>query len=115
MPAAYIISVIIRYVFYPTFASIILTVIVSIAIFISNILDDEMNDKKRIINYIFACFIFVAYVIFMSLDVDINSVTALYQGDGLTLLRYISRTFIIWMIVRILIKYFYYFLKKENK
>ncbi len=111
----YIISVIIRYFYYPTFASIILTLIVSIAIFVSNILDDEMNDKKRIINYIFSCFIFVAYIIFMSLDVDINSSTALYQGDSLVALRYISRTFIIWMIVRVLIKYFYYFLKKENK
>ena len=111
----YIISVIIRYFYYPTFASIILTLIVSIAIFVSNILDDEMNDKKRIINYIFSCFIFVAYIIFMSLDVDINSSTALYQGDSIVALRYISRTFIIWMIVRVLIKYFYYFLKKENK
>jgi hypothetical protein len=110
----YIMSVILRYIYFPTFASIILTLIVTIVIFINNILDDKKNDKKRIINYIFSSFIFISYIIFMFLDVDINSSTLLYEGDSLNCLRYISRTAIIWMITSGLIKYFYYFLKKEK-
>lgn len=110
----YIMSVILRYIYFPTFASIILTLIVTIVIFVNNILDDKKNDKKRIINYIFSSFIFISYIIFMFLDVDINSSTLLYEGDSLNCLRYISRTAIIWMITSGLIKYFYYFLKKEK-
>ena len=111
----YIISIIIRYFYFPTFTSIIITLILTMIIFINNIFDDDFKDRRRIINYIFASFIFISYIIFMFLDVDINSATALYQGDSLICLRYISRTFILWMIVDILIKYFYYFLRKDNK
>ena len=111
----YIISIIIRYFYYPTFTSIIITLILSMIIFINNIFDDDFKDKRRIINYIFASYIFISYIIFMFLDIDINSPNALYQGDSLICLRYISRTFILWMIVNVLIKYFYYFLKKDNK
>ena len=90
-----------------------MTLIASMIVFINNIFDDEIKDKRRIINYIFTSFIFISYIILMSLDIDINSATSLYQGDSLICLRYISRTFILWGIVNVLIKYFYYFLKKE--
>ena len=111
----YIISIIIRYFYFPTFTSIIITLILTVIIFINNLFDDEFKDKRRIINYIFASFIFIAYIIFMMLDIDINSSRALYDGDSLICLRYISRTFILWMIVNVLTKYFYYFLKKDEK
>ena len=111
----YVISAIIRYIYFPTFSSIIVTLMVTIIIFIKNIYDDEKNEKKRIINYIFSSFIIIAYIIFMFLEIDINSATLLYQGDSLNCLRYISRTFIIWMIVYGAIKYYSHFLKKEKK
>ena len=111
----YIISIIIRYVYYPSFAGIIITLILTMIVFINNIFDDEKEDKKRIINYIFSSYIFISYIIFMFLDIDINSSIALYENDSLICLRYISRTFILWMIVNVLIIYFQYFLKKDNK
>ena len=110
----YIISIIIRYFYYPTFTSIIITLILTMIIFINNIYDDDFKDKRRIINYIFSSFIFISYIIFMLQDVDVNSANALYEGNSLICLRYISRTFILWMIVNVLIKYFYYFLKKDD-
>lgn len=110
----YIISAIIRYFYYPTFTSIIVTLILTMIIFINNIFDDEMKDKTRITNYIFASFIFISYIILMSLGIDINSSISLYHGDNLICLRYISRTFILWRIVMVLIKYFYCFLKKDD-
>ena len=109
----YIISIIIRYFYFPTFASIIATLILAMVIFINNIYDDEKHDKIRIINYVFACFIFVSFVIFSLLNIDINSYNALYQGDSLICLRYISRTFTLWIIVIVFVKYFYYFSKKD--
>lgn len=111
----YIISVIIRYFYFPSFTAIIVTLLLTVIIFINNIFDDEIKDKRRIINYIFSSFIFISYIIFMMLDVDVNSSIALYDGDSLICLRYISRTFMLWMIVNVLIKYFYYFLKKDDK
>ena len=110
----YIIGTIIRYIYFPTFSSIIVTLMITIVIFIKNIFDDNKDDKKRIINYIFSCFIIVAYIIFMFLEIDINSSTAMYQGDSLNLLRYISRTFILWMITNGVIKYYTTYLKREK-
>ena len=109
----YIISIIIRYLYFPTFASIITTLIISMIMFIANIYNDKKNDKIRIINYIFACFIIVFFVIFSFLNVDVNSYNALYSGDSLMCLRYISRTFTIWVIVITFTKYFSYFSKKD--
>ena len=110
----YIISVIIRYLYFPTFAMIIASLIITMVIFVSNIFDDKKNSKKRIINYVFSSLIFISYVIFMTLDIDINSSTAMYQGDSLNCLRYISRTFALWMIVNGFIKYFSYFPKRKK-
>ena len=109
----YIISIIIRYFYYPTFASVIVTIALTMIIFINSIYDDKMQDKLRIINYIFASFIFISFIIFMLLKVDVNSYNSLYEGDSLICLRYISRTFAIWLIINILFKYFCYFSKKD--
>ena len=109
----YIITIIIRYFYYPTFASIIATIILTMIMFINCIYDDDMNDFFRITSYIFASYIFVAFIIFMFLNIDVNSYNALYNGDSLICLRYISRTFTLWIGVIILFKYFYYFGKKD--
>ena len=110
----YLISIIIRYFYYPTFASIMATIIFTMIIFINSIYDDKMKDFLRIINYIFASYIFISFIIFMLLKVDVNSYNSLYDGNSLICLRYISRTFVIWLIINILFKYFYYF-DKNNK
>lgn len=110
----YIISAIIRFFYFPSFTSIIVALLLTMVVFIYSIYDDEMKSKIRIINFIFSSFIFISYIIFMFLDVDINSYNALYEGDSLMCLRYISRTFILWIIVDVMIKYFYYFLKKDE-
>ena len=110
----YILSAIIRYFYFPSFTSIIVTLLLTMVVLVYNIFDDEKKDKVRIINYVFACYIFVSYVIFMFLEVDINSYNALYEGNSLLCLRYISRTFMLWIIVNVLYRYFYYFLKKDE-
>ncbi len=111
----YIISLILRYYYFPSFSSTVITLLLTMIVFIYNIFNDELNHKIRIINYVFSSFIFIAFIIFMSQDADINSATSLYQGASLTCLRYISRTFILWLIANVLIKYFTYFIKKDNQ
>ena len=107
----YIISQIIRYIYYPTFASIIATLVFMMIILVSNVYDDKKKDKIRIINYTFSCFIIIAFVIFSFLKIDINSYNALYTGDSLICLRYISRTFILWLVITAFIKYFSLFVQ----
>lgn len=110
----YIISVFIRYWYFPTFSSILATVMISIFIFLFNILREEKNAKERILNYIFASLILIAYVIFTIQNIDINSYNALYSEGSLICLRYISRCFTLWMLVIVIIKYFKFFVKKEG-
>ena len=109
----YIISFAIKYVYFPSFASVLLTLFITTFIFLYNIFKDNIDDKRRIINYIFSSFIFISYIIFMLLDVNINSFNSLYSGNSLICMRYISRTFILWMIVMFGFKYFRYFMKKR--
>ncbi len=111
----FIIGAIIRFFYYPSFTSIIVVLLLTMIVLIYSIYGDDVKDKTRIINYIFACYIFVAYIIFMSLEIDVNSYNALYEGNSLLCLRYISRIFMLWIIVNVLSKYFYYFLKKDDK
>ncbi len=110
----YIISVIIRYLDFPTFSSILATVMVSMFIFLYNIFRESKSDFERIINYVFASLIIVVYIIFTLQDVDINSYNALYAENSLLCLKYISRTFTVWMVILLVIKYFKYVIKKEE-
>lgn len=110
----YIISIVIRYLYYPTFSSILATVIVSIIVFLYNIISDRKSDILRIMNYTFASFIIIAYIIFLSLNVNLNSYNALYSEDSLLCIRYIARTFVIWIMVVAIYKFYLNLNKKEE-
>lgn len=109
----YLLSIVLRYFFFPSFSSIILTVLISMVGFIYVLSNSKLNDKYRILNYIFMFLIIVGYVILMILDVDVNSYSSLYTGINLKCLRYISRTFILWMIVIFSIKYYNFIIKRR--
>ncbi len=95
----YLISIVIRYIYFPTFSSILACVIISIILFLINIIREDINDTLRIINYTFASFIIIAYIIFLSLNINVNSFNNLYSENSLLCIRYISRTSIIWLII----------------
>lgn len=111
----YIISVFIRYWYFPTFSSVLATVMISIFLFLFNILREEKNDKERIVNYIYASLVLIAYVIFTIQNIDVNSYNALYSEESLICLRYISRCFTLWMITLLIIKYFKFFIKERSR
>ena len=110
----YIISIVIRYLYYPTFSSVLATVIISIIVFLHNIISDRKSDILRIMNYTFASFIIIAYIIFLSLNVNLNSYNALYSEDSLLCIRYIARTFVIWIMVVAIYKFYLNLNKKEE-
>lgn len=109
----YLLSIILKYFYFPSFSSIILTVLIAMGLFIYILSNKKLSDKYRIMNYIFVFFILVGYVILMILDVDINSYNELYNGINLKCLRYITRTFILWMLALGSIKYYSFFFKRR--
>lgn len=109
----YLISYMIRYFYFPTFSSIILTILATMTIFLFSVFRDNMNSKKRIFNYVFASWIFIGYIELMLTGVDINSYNSLYSGNNLILLRYITRTFLIWISLWLGIKYYEYFIDRR--
>lgn len=102
----------INYLYFPSFTSYIVTVTLSLCILVYSIFNEKLPDKIRIINYVFASLMIVSYVIFLMLEVDITSYNSLYNVGSLFCLRYVTRTFIVWAIILLIIKYFRFFLKK---
>ena len=111
----YLLSIIVRYIYFPTFSSILATVIISVIIFLSNIILEKKKDHERIINYTFASFIIIAYIIFLSLGINPDSYNSLYSESSLLCLRYISRTAIVWAIFNGVYNFYKYLNKKEDK
>ena len=104
----YLISIIVRFWYYPTFSTIIAIVFITMVLYIYNIFNDNIPDKRRIINYIYGSFIFIGYIIFMLLEVNVNSYNSLYDGDSLLCIRYITRTFILWLVTDLSMRYLHF-------
>ena len=109
----YLISIFIRFYYFPSFSSIIMVLLFSMGMFIWILNNEKLAEKYRIINIIFIFFIFIGYIIFMIMDIDVNSYSELYNGSSLKCLRYISRTFYLWIIVLVSIKYCKYLVKRR--
>ena len=95
----FLIGQILRYIYFPSFYAYILTIIVSFFMLIYTVYDGYMNDKIRIINYIFGSLITLSYVVFLLQKVDTTSVGELYNGNALLCLRYVTRSFLIWLVI----------------
>lgn len=105
-----ILRLLVEYIYYPTFNNYLITLGIALVILGYSIFNDKLYDKERIINYIFSCLLIVSYIIFMVQGVDIYSYNSLYTGASLICLRYVTRTFILWLIVLFNIRYYRYFL-----
>ena len=111
----YILKFIIRLLYYPTFTSCMIILLATIGILLYSLFDDKMNTKIRIFNYIFSSLLLIAYILFMIINIDVTSYNALYNGNCLICIRYISRTFIVWITLITSIKYFSLLLEKKGE
>ena len=109
----YLISFLIRFWYFPTFASLILVIFVTIMLFAYSVFKEKISKRKRIVDYCFACFIIIGYIIFMLLNININSYNSLYNGHSLICIRYISRSFTLWMIIKLIFNYGSYLGRKR--
>ncbi len=105
-----VLSLVVRYIYYPSFAIFMLVVFMSLGIMLYTIFGDKLSVKTRIVNYIFSSWIIIAYIIFVLLSLDVTSSLALYTGTSLICLRFVTRGFLVWLIVLMVMKSYHYFM-----
>ena len=104
----------IRYIYYPTFNSFVTTIFLTICILLYSLFSEKLANKFKIINYVFSSFLFVTYVVFMTLNINVYSYNSLYTNSSLFWLRISARGFVIWIVVLLLVKYCEYFRSKGD-
>ena len=93
----------ITYIWYPNYLLFITTILFSIFTFIYTLLNN-MSNKRKIINYLLFCINFSCYIIFLRLDIDLNSYISFYSSNSLLVLRISSITMIVWLILTFIFK-----------
>lgn len=104
----------IRFIYFPTINSYVFMIFLTICCLVYSIFNENLSHKFKIINYSFSCALFVFYIVFMTLNIDISSYNALYSKEALFLLRISTRGFCIWLVILIIVKYFECFRNKGD-
>lgn len=104
---------VIEYIYFPNFVAYLITIFLTLCIFLYSVFNEQMHRKIKIINYIFSGILIVSYIVFMMLNVDVSSYNALYDSTSLICLRCGTRIFLGWMVSILILKYYKCFLKKR--
>lgn len=95
----------IRCFWYPNYFIFTTIVLFSICNLIYTILKKKMIFNIKLINYILFGISFSSYLSYSRLDIDTNSYTSLYSSSSLFVLRVLSISFLIWIILIIIFKF----------
>lgn len=109
-----VLALIVRYIYFPNFATFMLIVFGSLIILLYSVFTDRIPKTMRMVNYIYSSWIIVAYIIFILLRLDVTSYTELYSGTSLTCLRFITRGFLVWVVTLLCMKVYYYYMKDNE-
>ena len=92
-----------------------LIVLGSLVILLYSVFNDKLPNKMRIINYVFASWIIIDYIIFILLKLDVTSYIDLYTDTSLICLRLVTRGFLLWILTIINMKVYYSYMNDENR
>ncbi len=95
---------IITYLWYPNYLLFVLNILFSIIILLYTLLNDKMLIIKKIASYIFFCISFSCYITFLRLDIDPTLYSSLYKSSSLTVMRIVSVSAFLWLIINIVFK-----------
>ena len=95
---------IITYLWYPNYLLFVLNILFSIIILLYTLLNDKMLIIKKIASYIFFCISFSCYITFLRLDIDPTLYSSLYKSSSLTVMRIVSVSAFLWLIINIVLK-----------
>jgi hypothetical protein len=110
-----VLALIVRYIYFPSFATFMLIVLGSLVILLYSVFNDKLPNKMRIINYVFASWIIIDYIIFILLKLDVTSYIDLYTDTSLICLRLVTRGFLLWILTIINMKVYYSYMNDENR
>ena len=95
---------IITYLWYPSYLIFIIVILISIIILIITILRKEKNKIKNILTYLLFSTCLGCYLIFSKYDIDPSLYSSLYQTKSLILMRIVTISFIIWILISLFIR-----------
>ena len=109
-----VLALIVRYIYFPSFSTFMVIVLGALVILLYSVFSDKIPKNMRIINYVFASWIIIDYIIFILLKLDVTSYIELYEGTSLTCLRFVSRGFLLWVLTLVVMKAYYAFIKENE-
>jgi len=95
---------IITYIWYPSYLIFVIVIFINIMILMITLLNKNINIINKIINYILFCISFSCYLIFLRLDIDNTLYSSLYQNNSLILMRIVSISFLIGLLIKFIMK-----------
>ena len=95
---------IITYFWYPNYLIFVTTILISVIIFIFTLLKKKLKLIKYIKNYLLFIVVFPVYIIYLRQEIDTTLYTSLYSKTSLTLMRIVTISFTIWLIVTIILR-----------
>ncbi len=93
----------IAYFWYPDYLTFVTVILLSVLIFIYTILREKKSLLKKILNYIMFSIAFCTYIIFQRIDINPESYTSLYSSDSLIVMRILTISFAVWILITIII------------
>ena len=93
---------IITYLWYPNYLIFVIVILINVISLIVSFFNKN-NIINKIINYILFIISFACYIIFYSYDIEVNLASSLYQVKSLILMRIVTISSIIGIIVKLFI------------
>ena len=95
---------IITYIWYPNYLIYVIVNLISIIILIISFFRKEKNIILNIITYLLFSICLASYLIFLNYDIDPTLYSSLYQTKSLLLMRIVTISFMIWILITIFIR-----------
>ena len=92
------------YIWYPNYLIFVIVILFSIIILMITILNNQKNRLLSIISYLLFSICLSCYIIFISLDIDPTLYSSIYQENSLILMRTVTISLLIWILIQIYVK-----------
>lgn len=94
----------ITYIWYPNYVLFVTTIIFSGIILMFTLLKKKISNFNKVVNYLLFSICFSCYITFIRFDIDPLLYSSLYSNKSLIVMRIVSITFIVWLIINFLIR-----------
>lgn len=97
-----LLKIIISYFWYPNYLMFTTTIFFNIIVLVYTLFKNNLSLFQKIINYFLFAISFFSYICFNRLEIDTSLYTSLYSNSSLIILRIVSISFSVWLVLTIL-------------